>query len=102
MLRDAYARWPLFAAMIDNVEMSLAKTDVRLAERYLALGDRDDLRDLVLDEMDLTRDWVLRTTGNAELLGAPSGAAARRAPAQPVRRRALAAAAAGAARPAIG
>ena len=67
-LRAAYARWPLFAAMIDNVEMSLAKTDVRLAERYLALGSRDDLRDLVLDEMALTREWVLRTSGNAELL----------------------------------
>ncbi|WP_425287287.1 phosphoenolpyruvate carboxylase [Leifsonia stereocauli] len=67
-LRAAYARWPLFAAMIDNVEMSLAKTDVRLAERYLALGSRDDLRDLVLDEMALTREWVLRTSGNGELL----------------------------------
>ncbi|WP_374946327.1 phosphoenolpyruvate carboxylase [Agreia sp.] len=67
-LRDAYARWPLFTAMIDNVEMSLAKTDDRLAERYLALGDRDDLASLVLDEMELTREWVRRTTGHGEIL----------------------------------
>nr|WP_202567376.1 phosphoenolpyruvate carboxylase [Agreia sp. COWG] len=68
VLRDAYARWPLFTAMIDNVEMSLAKTDDRLAERYLALGDRDDLAALVLDEMAITREWVRRTTGHNEIL----------------------------------
>ena len=42
-LREAYASWPLFAAMLDNAEMSLAKTDRAIAERYLALGDRPDL-----------------------------------------------------------
>ncbi len=68
MLRDAYARWPLFTAMINNVEMSLAKTDARLADRYLALGDRADLSALVLDEMSLTSEWVTRITGHAEVL----------------------------------
>lgn len=68
LLRDAYARWPLFASMIDNVEMSLAKTDVRLARRYLELGDRDDLAQLVLDELELTREWVVRTGGRGGLL----------------------------------
>ncbi|WP_416351972.1 phosphoenolpyruvate carboxylase [Subtercola sp. RTI3] len=68
VLRDAYARWPLFTAMINNVEMSLAKTDDRLAQRYLALGDRADLAELVLDEMRITREWVQRTTGHSELL----------------------------------
>lgn len=68
VLRDAYARWPLFTAMIDNVEMSLAKTDSRIAELYLALGDRDDLAGLVMDEMALTREWVHTTTGRADLL----------------------------------
>ncbi|WP_155865255.1 phosphoenolpyruvate carboxylase [Gryllotalpicola ginsengisoli] len=67
-LRSAYAEWPLFRTMIDNVEMSLAKTDERLARRYLALGLRDDLAQLVLDEMELTRRWVLTTSGHAELL----------------------------------
>jgi phosphoenolpyruvate carboxylase len=67
-LRAAYRGWPLFASMIDNVEMSLAKTDGRLAERYLALGDRDDLAFLVTEEMRLTREWVLRATGREEIL----------------------------------
>ena len=67
-LREAYRRWPLFATMIDNVEMSLAKTDLRIAKRYLALGDRQDLADLVLEEMQLTKDWIVRITGQERLL----------------------------------
>jgi phosphoenolpyruvate carboxylase len=63
-LQAAYADWPLFSTLIDNVEMSLAKTDERIASRYLALGDRPDLADLVLEEMALTRRWVLAITGS--------------------------------------
>ena len=67
-LRRAYRDWPLLRTLIDNVAMSLAKTDDRIARRYLELGDRDDLAQLVLDEMALTRDWVVRITGAGELL----------------------------------
>ncbi|RBP97783.1 phosphoenolpyruvate carboxylase [Bifidobacterium aemilianum] len=59
-LQKAYHEWPLFSTFIDNIEMSLAKTDERIAKMYLALGDRDDLRDKVLTEMELTRKWVLK------------------------------------------
>ena len=67
-LQAAYAGWPLFTTVIDNVEMSLAKTDRRIASRYLALGERQDLADLVLEEMALTRRWVLAITGSDEVL----------------------------------
>ncbi|GAB3184064.1 phosphoenolpyruvate carboxylase [Nesterenkonia halophila] len=67
-LRGAYAEWPLFRALIDNIEMSLAKTDRRIAERYLALGDREDLASLVLEELDLTTEWVLKITDQSRLL----------------------------------
>lgn len=70
LLHQAYAQWPLFRTMIDNVAMSLAKTDPRIARRYLELGDRDDLAALVLDEMDLTRSWVIRLTGGDDVLAA--------------------------------
>ena len=53
-LQRAYAEWPLFNVLIDNAEMSLAKTDRRIAQRYLALGGRDDLAGRVLAEYDLT------------------------------------------------
>jgi phosphoenolpyruvate carboxylase len=68
LLQRAYGEWPLFRTLVDNVAMSLAKADPRIARRYLDLGDRDDLADLVMDEMVLTRSWVVRVTGGTELL----------------------------------
>ncbi len=68
LLKDAYNTWPLFATMIDNVEMSLAKTDERIARRYLELGEREDLAQMVLDELALTREWVVTITGQDRLL----------------------------------
>lgn len=64
VLREAYRQWPLFTTFIDNIEMSLAKTDARIARKYLALGERPDLSEKVLSEMELTRRWVFRITGD--------------------------------------
>lgn len=64
LLREAYRAWPLFATFIDNIEMSIAKTDGRIAKMYLALGDRDDLARTVLEEMRLTRSWALAIVGD--------------------------------------
>ena len=57
-LRDMYRSWPLFGSLMDNAEMSLAKTDRSIASRYLALGGRDDL----------TMRLVLEVTGHDRLL----------------------------------
>ncbi|HEY9521697.1 MAG TPA: phosphoenolpyruvate carboxylase, partial [Thermopolyspora sp.] len=67
-LRQAYKEWPLFASLLDNAEMSLAKTDRAIAERYLALGGREDFAERVLTEYDLTRRLVLSATGHTRLL----------------------------------
>ena len=68
VLRRAYDEWPLFGVLLDNAEMSLAKTDRLIGARYLALGGRDDLTGLVLAEYDLTRRLVLAVTGHDRLL----------------------------------
>jgi phosphoenolpyruvate carboxylase len=68
VLRRAYRDWPLFGVLLDNAEMSLAKTDRLIGARYLALGGRDDLTALVLAEYDLTRRLVLAVTGHEGLL----------------------------------
>jgi len=68
VLRRAYGEWPLFGVLLDNAEMSLAKTDRLIGARYLALGGRDDLTGLVLAEYDLTRRLVLAVTGHDRLL----------------------------------
>jgi phosphoenolpyruvate carboxylase len=67
-LRRAYAEWPLFNSMLDNAEMSLAKTDRRIAQRYLDLGDAPDLAAMILEEYDRTMDQVLAVTGHRRLL----------------------------------
>jgi len=68
VLRRAYAEWPLLNVLLDNAEMSLAKTDRRIAARYLGLGGRPDLTERVLAEYDLTLDRVLAVTGHSRLL----------------------------------
>jgi phosphoenolpyruvate carboxylase len=67
-LREAYGEWPLFASLLENVEMSLAKTDRRIATQYLRLGSHDDLASRVLAEYDLTTARVLAVTGHERLL----------------------------------
>lgn len=63
-LQRAYREWPLFATFIDNIEMSIAKTDGRIAKMYLCLDERTDLAKRVFDEMQLTRKWTLAITGS--------------------------------------
>ncbi|PZF80556.1 phosphoenolpyruvate carboxylase, partial [Jiangella anatolica] len=68
VLRRAYAEWPLFTVMMENAEMSLAKSDRRIAARYLALGDRPELTEQILAEHERTTRWVLDVTGHSRLL----------------------------------
>ncbi|GAA1810052.1 phosphoenolpyruvate carboxylase [Actinomadura chokoriensis] len=67
-LREAYEAWPLFNTLLDNAEMSLAKSDRAIAERYLALGERPELSETVLAEYDRTRRLVLAVTDHERLL----------------------------------
>ncbi|HEX4654969.1 MAG TPA: phosphoenolpyruvate carboxylase, partial [Mycobacteriales bacterium] len=68
VLRAAYRDWPLFTALIDNAEMSLAKTDRGVAEGYLALGERPDLAGRILAELDLSCGLVLSVLEQERLL----------------------------------
>ena len=67
-VRAAYRDWPLLAVMLDNAEMSLAKTNRRIATRYLELGGEAQLGARLLREYDLTRTLVLEVTGHDRLL----------------------------------
>jgi phosphoenolpyruvate carboxylase len=67
-LRAAYRDWPLFTALIDNAEMSLAKTDRGVAEGYLALGERPDIAERILAELDLSCRLVLEVLDQGRLL----------------------------------
>jgi phosphoenolpyruvate carboxylase len=68
LLRQAYRSWPLFTVMLENAEMSLAKTDRSIARFYLDLGGRPDFTEKVLDEHARTTEQVLAVTGHTRLL----------------------------------
>ena len=53
-LRVAYVEWPLLNVLIDNAEMSLAKTDRFMAADYLRLGNRPAIDEVILAEYDRT------------------------------------------------
>ncbi|MHB8487655.1 MAG: phosphoenolpyruvate carboxylase [Candidatus Dormibacteria bacterium] len=67
-LRIAYDEWPLLNVLIDNAEMSLARTDRFMAAEYLRLGSRPRIADLILAEYDRTIERILVETGQSRLL----------------------------------
>ena len=67
-LRVAYEEWPLLNVLIDNAEMSLAKTDRFMAAEYLRLGGQPRVADLLLAEYDRTIEGILAVTGQSRLL----------------------------------
>lgn len=70
-LQEMYRSWPFFRSFLDNVAMTLAKTDVAIARRYVAALAPDELGGLVEEiaaEYEQTVTEVLRVTGDEALL----------------------------------
>jgi phosphoenolpyruvate carboxylase len=63
--------WAFFTNLLGNVEMTLAKTDLRIAEFYVSALVEPSLQPLfdpIVSEYDLTQREVLRLTGGSTLL----------------------------------
>ncbi len=74
LLREMYASWPFFRALLDNTEMSLLKADMGIAALYSALVPDRQLADGIFtrirDEYERTRETVLTVSGHRELMDA--------------------------------
>ncbi|MBL0351071.1 MAG: phosphoenolpyruvate carboxylase [Elusimicrobia bacterium] len=72
VLADMYARWPFFAALLDNLELSLAKADLTIAEGYAALvkdrGLRSSIFERIREEHRRTVSALRSITGHASPL----------------------------------
>ena len=74
LLKDMMQGFPLFANLIRNVELAMAKADFTIARLYAELVTDAALRDRVFamlqDEFNRTRQTILAITGQKELLEA--------------------------------
>ncbi|MBW8745225.1 MAG: phosphoenolpyruvate carboxylase, partial [Sphingomonas sp.] len=72
LLRDMANGWPFFQATLANLEMVLAKSDMRLAEHYLALVEDQAAGRAIFDRIRAgwtqTSEGLLAVTGQSRLL----------------------------------
>lgn len=72
LLQRMYLEWPFFKALISNIDMVMAKSDLALASRYASLVNDKRVRDKVFGELEaqwqLTRQALTSITGNKTLL----------------------------------
>ena len=70
-LRALYADWPFFRAMLSNLDMVLAKTDLGIAARYAELAEprvREAVFPRIESEWRQTRDQLFAITGASDFL----------------------------------
>ncbi|MCA1688198.1 MAG: phosphoenolpyruvate carboxylase, partial [Actinobacteria bacterium] len=72
ILREMYERWPFFRTFVDFMQMTLAKSDLRIAETYTSLisdpETRSRLWQRISEEHAACVDALLKITGNGNLL----------------------------------
>lgn len=71
-LREMYRQWPFFNSMMHNLQASLAKTDLYIAQLYADIVEDEGLRvkihEAIAEEHDRAVDVVLEITQQKELL----------------------------------
>jgi phosphoenolpyruvate carboxylase len=73
-LQRMYQKWPFLRAFLDNLQMTLSKADMHIAQHYTSLVDDEILRErlskTILQEYERTREILLKIVGGKALLDA--------------------------------
>ena len=73
-LQRMYHTWPFLRAFLDNMQMTLSKADMHIAQHYASLVDDEQLRQRlsheILAEYERTRHMLLQIVGGSALLDA--------------------------------
>ncbi len=71
-LQQMYRGWPFLRAFLDNLQMTLSKADMHIAQHYTLLVDDEKLRQRlsldILQEYERTRRMLLKIVGGKALL----------------------------------
>src|SRR3712207_4393671 len=71
LLREMERDWPFFAAVLSNAELAMAKADLLIAARYVALVEPTELRERIWHRIEteyaLARDLLLEVTNQQRL-----------------------------------
>ncbi|NUN70208.1 MAG: phosphoenolpyruvate carboxylase, partial [Bacteroidetes bacterium] len=71
-LQQMYRHWNFFRAMVDNIQMIIAKADMEIAQMYAGLVEPDELRDRTFTALrghfDRSTALLVRITGQRHLL----------------------------------
>lgn len=72
ILQDMYNNYPFFNTLIDTVQMAVAKADMNISKQYTYMVKDEEVRDrivgLIKEEYKLTKDLLLKVTGQQEIL----------------------------------
>lgn len=72
VLQQMYQHYPFFTSLIDTLQMAMAKADLIIAKEYSHMVKNKDARERIFgqiqEEFNLTKDLVLKITGQQEIL----------------------------------
>lgn len=72
VLQQMYTGYPFFTSLIDTLQMALAKADLIIAKEYSLMTKDDQARErifgLIQEEFKLTKELVLKITGQQDIL----------------------------------
>ncbi|AZK46064.1 phosphoenolpyruvate carboxylase [Paenibacillus lentus] len=73
VLQEMYENFSFFRSVIDTLQFAIVKADLVIAKEYAAMCSDEEIRDRIFkqieEEFHLTKDMILKITGQTDILG---------------------------------